>query len=160
MKIFFIISLMINMESFYNFKRGIKYYKIGDYKKAIKFFLEEKKNKKKFKNYFYLGHSYSFVNNNESAIEMYEKALLGKFKKSVIYFEMGMSYFLINKSEKALQNMNLAIKNDPKNISYLINRGSIKYDLGLIESACNDWAKAKILKNNSIDLELININCN
>ena len=155
--IFFIIISIISLEN--NLKKAVKKYQKGKYEKAI-YLLKTKNKIKSYDYYFYLGHSYSFVNNNESAIEMYEKALLGKFKKSVIYFEMGMSYFLINKSEKALQNMNLAIKNDPKNISYLINRGSIKYDLGLIKSACNDWAKAKILKNNSIDLELININCN
>ncbi len=160
MKILFFISLIINIESSNSSQRGLKYYKSGDYIKAINFFLREKKNKRKFKNYFYLGHSYSLTNDNESAIKMYEKALEGNFKKSIIYFEMGMSYFLINKSEKALQNLNLALKNDPNNVSYLINRGSIKYDLGLTKSACRDWIKANILKNDSIDLELININCN
>ena len=118
------------------------------------------KNKKKFKNYFYLGQSYSMVNDNQNAIKMYEKALSGKFSKSIIYFEMGLSYFLLEKSEEALQNLNLAIKYDPNNVNYLINRGSIKYDLGLINSACIDWMNAKNIDVNSIDLELININCN
>ena len=91
---------------------------------------------------------------------MYEKALSGKFSKSIIYFEMGLSYFLLEKSEEALQNLNLALKYDPNNVNYLINRGSIKYDLGLINSACMDWMNAKNIDVNSIDLELININCN
>ena len=113
------------------------------------------KNKKKFKNYFYLGQSYSMVNDNQNAIKMYEKALTGKFSKSIIYFEMGLTYFLLEKSEEALQNLNLALKYDPNNVNYLINRGSIKYDLGLINSACMDWMNAKSIDVNSIDLELI-----
>ena len=49
---------------------------------------------------------------------MYEKALSGKFSKSIIYFEMGLSYFLLEKSEEALQNLNLALKYDPNNVNY------------------------------------------
>ena len=160
MKTLFILSLLLNTELFHNSKKGIKFYKKGDYETAINIFLEEMKNKKKFKNYFYLGQSYSMVNDNQNAIKMYEKALSGKFSKSIIYFEMGLSYFLLEKSEEALQNLNLALKYDPNNVNYLINRGSIKYDLGLINSACMDWMNAKSIDVNSIDLELININCN
>ena len=110
MKTLFILSLLLNTELFHNSKKGIKFYKKGDYETAINLFLEEMKNKKKFKNYFYLGQSYSMVNDNQNAIKMYEKALSGKFSKSIIYFEMGLSYFLLEKSEEALQNLNLALK--------------------------------------------------
>ena len=57
-------------------------------------------------------------------------------------------------------NLNLALKYDQNNPTYLINRGTIKYDLGLKKSACSDWNKALSLDKNSMDKDLIIINCN
>ena len=47
MKTLFILSLLLNTELFHNSKKGIKFYKKGDYETAINLFLEEMKNKKK-----------------------------------------------------------------------------------------------------------------
>ena len=49
---------------------------------------------------------------------------------------------------------------NPINAKYYINRGSIKYDLGIIESACDDWYFAISLDNKIIDESIIEINCN
>ncbi len=160
MKVLFFLFLFNNSEFDIPNNKGVKNYKKGNYKIAIEFLNGERINKKKFKHYFYLGHSYSMIGDNKNAIKMYELALSTKFKKSIIYFELGLSYFLLDENEKALQNLNLALKNDPNNPSYLINRGTIKYDLGLKKSACSDWNKAISLDNNSIDKDLILINCN
>jgi tetratricopeptide (TPR) repeat protein len=154
------LFLFNNSELVISYNKGIKNYKKGNYKIAIDLFNIERNNKKRFKHYFYLGHSYSLLGDNKNALKMYDLALSTKFKKSVIYFETGLSYFLIDESEKALQNLNLALKNDPNNPSYLINRGTIKYDLGLKKSACSDWNRAMSLDINSINKELIMINCN
>ena len=51
MKTLFILSLLLNTELFHNSKKGIKFYKKGDYETAINLFLEEMKNKKKFKDF-------------------------------------------------------------------------------------------------------------
>tara|TARA_B100001093_G_C26200387_1_gene747703 strand:+ start:98 stop:580 length:483 start_codon:yes stop_codon:yes gene_type:complete len=149
-----------NLELDISYNKGLKNYKKGNYKIAIDLFNEEKKKKKTFKHYFYLGHSYSLIGDNNNALKMYDLALSTKFKKSVIYFERGLSYFLLEESEKALQNLNLALKYDQNNPTYLINRGTIKYDLGLKKSACSDWNKALSLDKNSMDKDLIIINCN
>ena len=160
MNIIFFILLTFNFNSDLAYNKGIKKYKKGSYKEAIKYFLEEKKKKRKFKNFFYLGHSYSLTGDNKNALKMYKYALTTKFKKSIIHFEMGLSYFLLDKSDEALENLNLAIEYDKNNPQYLINRATIKYDLGLINSACKDWKKAFEIDGNSIDKEIIIINCN
>ena len=160
MVVLIFLFFFINSELVFSYNKGIKNYKKGNYKIAIDLFNEERNKKKKFKHYFYLGHSYSLIGDNYNALKMYDMALSTKFRKSVIYFESGLSYFLLDESEKALQYLNLALKNDPNNPRYLINRGTIKYDLGLKKSACNDWNKAISLDINSLDKELININCN
>ena len=46
MKTLFILSLLLNTELFHNSKKGIKFYKKGDYETAINLFLEEMKIKK------------------------------------------------------------------------------------------------------------------
>jgi len=76
------------------------------------------------------------------------------------FFERGLSNFIIGESNNALKDLDKAIDINPRNAKYYINRGSIKYDLGLIESACDDWYFAMSLDKKIIDESIIKINCN
>ena len=97
---------MYNLQGITNKILGNKNEAVVSFKKAIK------NNSKNADVYNNLGLTYIDLKKFDQAIP--------NFKKSIIYFEMGMSYFLINKSEKALQNLNLALKNDPKNVFFRI----------------------------------------
>ena len=63
-----------------------------------------------------------------------------------------------NRADKA--DINKAILLNSKNPNYFINRGTIYYDLGMINSACEDWYKAISMDNEIIDYSIIQINCN
>ena len=67
---------------------------------------------------------------------------------------------MIGNSNQALKDVDKAIKINPNNPKYYVNRGSIKYDLGFVESACEDWNRAIELNSKIINYELIEINCN
>ena len=48
----------------------------------------------------------------------------------------------LKKLDLAFKHANKAIKINPNNPKYYVNRGSIKYDLGFVKSACEDWNRA------------------
>ena len=59
-----------------------------------------------------------------------------------------------------MEDLDKAIKLNPNNAKYYINRGSIKYDLGLVDSACKDWNKAINIEGDILNNSLILMNCN
>jgi tetratricopeptide (TPR) repeat protein len=151
--------LIVNFPFEDKLKKAIKKYEKGKYEKAIDI-LKSKNNKKDYDLYFYLGHSYSFINKNELSILYYDSAISINNKNDIAFFERGISYFLSGNSRKALDDINKAILLNSENPNYLINRGTIFYDLGMINSACEDWYKAISLDNEIIDYSIIQINCN
>ena len=87
------------------------------------------------------------------SIIYYDSAIQINDKKDIVFFEKGFSNFIMGNSIEALKNLNRAIQLNPNNAKYYVNRGTIKYDLGDKESACNDWYNAM-----RIDYEIINYN--
>ncbi len=158
MKIIYFITFIsfLSLDGIHKAKNN---YKNGRYSEAIKEFLKVKKNKN-FDYYFYLGHSYSFLNKNELSIKYYDSAVLKNSKKDIVFFERGFSNFILGNSKEALSDLNQAILINSKNAKYYINRGSVKHDLGLVESACNDWNIAMKLDDTIISYSLIEMNCN
>jgi len=157
---FFIIIIF----SFYSLgdylKKGINKYKKGKYKKTITFLLKHKKIKKTEDYYFYIGNSYSLINNNINAITYYDSAIILNLKNDRNFSERGLSYFLSGNSKKALEDFNKAININPKNSKYYVNRGTINYDLENYEQACLDWNKSILLDKKNINLKMIETNCN
>ncbi len=156
---FFLFLLFINLPYENKLKKAIKKYEKGKYDKAIDI-LKTKNKSKNYDHYFYLGHSYSFVDKNELSILYYDTAINLNNQKDIAFFERGISYFLSGNSKKALDDINTAILINSENANYLINRGTIYYDLGMIDSACNDWQNAINMDNDVIDYSIIEINCN
>ena len=97
---------------------------------------------------------------NEISILYYDSAISLNNKKDIAFFERGISYFISGNSRKALDDINIAISINSENANYLVNRGTIYYDLGMIDSACNDWLNAINMDNDVIDYSIIEINCN
>ena len=155
--LFFLLSVNFPFES--KLKKAIKKYEKGRYEKAIDILIT-RKNNKNYDHYFYLGHSYSFIQKNELSILYYDSAISLNNKKDIAFFERGISYFLSGNSRKALDDINKAILLNTENPNYFINRGTIFYDLGMINSACEDWNTAISMDNESIDYSIIQINCN
>lgn len=155
--IFFLLFINFPFES--KLKKAIKKHEKGRYEKPIDI-LKSKNNNKNYDHYFYLGHSYSFIEKNEISILYYDSAINLNNKKDIAFFERGISYFISGNSRKALDDINKAILLNSKNPNYFINRGTIYYDLGMINSACEDWYKAISMDNEIIDYSIIQINCN
>ena len=153
--IFLSINMNINI-----LEKGIRIYNKGKYQKAIEILNKVEKKDRNFEYYFYLGHSYSFLDRNEMSIIYYDSAIQINDKKDIVFFEKGFSNFIMGNSIQALKNLNRAIQLNPNNAKYYINRGTIKYDLGDKESACNDWYNAIRIDYEIINYAMIQSNCN
>ncbi|MBV20468.1 MAG: hypothetical protein CL870_05145 [Cytophagia bacterium] len=155
--VIFIISITINIDTL---EKGIRKYNKGKYQKAIEILGKIEKKNRNFEYYFYVGHSYSYLDNNKISIIYYDSAIQINNKKDIVFFEKGFSNFIIGNSIEALKNLNRAIQLKPNNAKYYVNRGTIKYDLGDKESACNDWYNAMRIDNTIINYKMIQSNCN
>ena len=153
--IFLSINMNINI-----LEKGIRIYNKGKYQKAIEILNKVEKKDRNFEYYFYLGHSYSFLDKNEMSIIYYDSAIQINDKKDIVFFEKGFSNFIMGNSIEALKNLNIAIQLNPNNAEYYVNRGTIKYDLGDKESACNDWYNAIKIDYEIINYAMIQSNCN
>ena len=153
--IFLSINMNINI-----LEKGIRIYNKGKYQKAIEILNRVEKKDRNFEYYFYLGHSYSFLDKNEMSIIYYDSAIQINDKKDIVFFEKGFSNFIMGNSIEALKNLNRAIQLNPNNAEYYVNRGTIKYDLGDKESACNDWYNAIKIDYEIINYAMIQSNCN
>ncbi len=153
--IFLSINMNINI-----LEKGIRIYNKGKYQKAIEILNKVEKKDRNFEYYFYLGHSYSFLDKNEMSIIYYDSAIQINDKKDIVFFEKGFSNFIMGNSIEALKNLNRAIQLNPNNAEYYVNRGTIKYDLGDKESACNDWYNAIKIDYEIINYAMIKSNCN
>ena len=94
------------------------------------------------------------------SIIYYDSAIQINDKKDIVFFEKGFSNFIMGNSIEALKNLNRAIQLNPNNAEYYVNRGTIKYDLGDKESACNDWYNAIKIDYEIINYAMIQSNCN
>ena len=74
--------------------------------------------------------------------------------------EINLLSELEKNSRISLSELGKNISISKENANYLINRGTIYYDLGMIDSACNDWQNAINMDNDVIDYSIIEINCN
>ena len=89
--IFFLLFINFPFES--KLKKAIKKYEKGRYEKAIDI-LKSKNNNKNYDHYFYLGHSYSFIEKNEISILYYDSAINLNNKKDIAFFERGISIIM------------------------------------------------------------------
>lgn len=60
---------------------------------------------------------------------------------------LNINHMYLNKTDSALYDYNNAIKLQPENASYYLNRGMAYYLLTLKTDACNDWATAASMNN-------------
>jgi len=155
--LFILLSNIINMNLL---EKGIRKYNKGKYLRAIEILNKIKKKDRNSEFYFYVGHSYSYLDKNETSIVYYDSAIQINDKNDIVFFEKGFSNFILGNSQEALKNLNKAIELKPDNAKYYVNRGTIKYDLGYKESACNDWHNAIRLDNKIINYGMIKSNCN
>ena len=70
-------------------EKGIRIYNKSKYQKAIEILNKVEKKDRNFEYYFYLGHSYSFLDRNEISIIYYDSAIQINDKKDIVFFEKG-----------------------------------------------------------------------
>ncbi len=155
--LFIFLSSIINIDLL---EKGIRKYNKGKYLRAIEILNKIEKKDKSSDYYFYVGHSYSYLDKNETSIIYYDSAIQINDKNDMVFFEKGFSNFILGNSYEALKDLNKAIELKPNNAKYYVNRGTIKYELGYKESACNDWYNAIRLDDKIINYSMIKSNCN
>lgn len=73
---------------------------------------------------YYIGYAFFRKENDEKAIELYNKAIEKGFNNPIIFFQKGFSLMFLNKLDEAIKNYDLAISQAPK-AKFYIEKGRI-----------------------------------
>uniref|UniRef100_UPI00404B329A tetratricopeptide repeat protein n=1 Tax=Fulvivirga sp. TaxID=1931237 RepID=UPI00404B329A len=92
--------------------------------------------------YFYKGNVFHDMGYYDSAVYMYNVAVIKNYQNADSYFYRARSYEQLEKYEKALEDYNTAIVMNDNDGSYYSKRGNCKHLMGNKIGACEDWNQA------------------
>ncbi len=92
--------------------------------------------------YFYKGNVFQELQQYDSAVYMYNIAILKNSRNADSYYYRGIAYRNLNRRDLAIEDLSKAISIDPGDPSFYAERGNIYYESNDMEAACTDWRKA------------------
>jgi tetratricopeptide (TPR) repeat protein len=130
-----------------SFVTGLKYYKEGQYSKALDYFTKSipKYNSEYLNNayvYFYIGNCNSFIKEYERAISDYTKALEINPKLAEVYYNRGATYSRKQEYDKAISDYTKSLEINPKLAEAYGNRGATYFHKQEYDKAIADYTKA------------------
>ncbi len=133
-------------EEKYQYYRFVALYEDGNYDKALKAVTRLTELNPKFYGYYmYKGNVYRKLETYDSAVYMYNIAILKNRGNPDLYYYRGLSYKNTDNCFRAIDDFTEAIRMDPSDPSYYAERGNCKYFIGDNQGACADWNKANEL---------------
>ncbi len=133
-------------EEKYNYYRFVALYEDGNYEKALTAATRLTELNPKFYGYYlYKGNVFRKMESYDSAVYMYNIALLKNKGNPDLYYYRGLSYKAMNDCQRAIVDFNEAIRLDDKDASVYADRGNCRYFIGDREGACADWNKANAM---------------
>jgi tetratricopeptide (TPR) repeat protein len=133
-------------EEKYQYYRFIALYEDGNYAKALKAVTRLTELNPKFYGYYlYKGNVYRKLETYDSAVYMYNVALLKNRSNPDLYYYRGLSYKGMSDCQSAIADFTEAIRMDDDDANLYAERGNCKYFIGDKEGACSDWNKANQL---------------
>jgi tetratricopeptide (TPR) repeat protein len=128
-------------EAYYN--RGIAYYDIKDYNKAINDYSKAiELNPDDAKTYFYRGNAYGRIEDYDKAINDFSKAIELNPDYAEAYNNRGNAYNKIKNYNKAINDYSKAIELNPDLAVAYNNRGVAYAEIEDYDKAINDYSKA------------------
>ena len=133
-------------EEKYNYYIFLAYKEAGQFKLALKSVTELiKVNPDFYGYYFYKGNIYQDMKYYDSAVYMYNIAIIKNYQNPDSYFYRAQSYEHLKKYSKALEDYNTAITLNKNDGAFFSKRGNCKYLLEDKAGACEDWGQAGAL---------------
>ncbi|MCA6073272.1 tetratricopeptide repeat protein [Fulvivirga sedimenti] len=130
-------------EEKYQYYRFIALYDNGQYKEALEAVRRlTVLNQDFYGYYYYKGNVFQKLGRYDSAVFMYNIAILKNSRNADSYFGRGKAYLELYRPDRAEEDLSKAIELDPKEPSYYAERGNIRYSENDLEGACADWNTA------------------
>jgi len=92
--------------------------------------------------YFYKGNVFQELDQYDSAVYMYNIAILKNSRNADSFYYRGIAYRELDRGELAIEDLTRAIALDASEPSYYAERGNIHYERNNLEAACSDWQQA------------------
>lgn len=123
--------------------RGIAYYNLGKYEKAINdYSMVIESNPQYAKAYNNRGRAYYSLGNYEEAIKDYSMAIEFDPRFAETYNNRGLAYYSSGKYEEAINDYSMAIESNPQYVEAHNNRGVAYYGSGKAQQAIADFNRS------------------
>lgn len=140
-------------------KRGMVYYSLKDYQKAIEDFNSSIKNNKKLIDaYFYRGKIYLESKDYKKAISDFSEVIkldendeYHKANGGISYYYRALIYFNTGDKQLALEDLKKAFSFDKKNYEYYLLRGKIYEEFNELDIALDDYSTCISLKPDNLE---------
>ena len=153
-----ILSIAQNGEQ--SFQAAERFFKSGNYEKAIEHYSESiNQNPNNLNAYLRRAFCYSATKNYEGAIKDYSKIIENDPTQLNALNSRGSAYNKLEKYDNAMKDFNKIIAIDPNYSEAYNNRGWAKKFTGDKKGACADWKKSKKLGNGEAKIILNNNGC-
>ncbi|MCR6640642.1 MAG: tetratricopeptide repeat protein [Sporocytophaga sp.] len=132
----------------YSFSYGQKVtelYNSKDYKELVK--LEKKADKLTSEELYMVGYAFFQLENDDKAIEFYDKAIAKGLDNGFVHFHKGVSLCYQEKYVEALKEIDIALKKEPNNQEFMNQKGQIYRYQGQEDKALDFFIEATKLPN-------------
>ena len=120
-------------------------YKDRNFQELVK--LERKANKLTPDELYMVGYAFFQLENDNKAIEFYDKAIAKGLDNGSVHFYKGLSLCLLKKYDDAMNEVEIAIKKEPTNQEFANQKGLIYYYQDQLDNALPVFEQAKKLPN-------------
>jgi tetratricopeptide (TPR) repeat protein len=139
------LSLFFLFHSFVYGQTTQELYKNKDYKSLIK--LEGKADKLTPDELYMVGFAFFQLENDNKAIEFYDKAIVKGLNNGSVHFYKGMSLRYLKRFEDALREIELSLKFEPANQEFMNEKGMVYYSQNQLDEALEIFEQAKKFTN-------------
>jgi tetratricopeptide (TPR) repeat protein len=120
-------------------------YNNHNYRELVEFGTETKKLTPE--ELYMVGFSYFQLENDNKAIEFYDKSIKAGYDKGSVYFYKGVSFFYLKNYEEALKQNDIALQKEPTNQEFMNQKGQIYRLQGKEDKALEYFEQATKLPN-------------
>lgn len=138
-------AIAIFLSSFLHGQTATELYNKRDYQALIK--LEKKSEKLTPEELYMVGFAFFQLENDNKAIEFYDKAIAKGLNNGAIHFYKGLSLHYLKNYNDALKEIELSLKLDPTNQEYMNEKGLVYYSQEQYDKALEIFEVAKMLPN-------------
>jgi tetratricopeptide (TPR) repeat protein len=132
--------------SLVSFVTGLKYYKKGEYQKALEYVTQALRNSSKYIDsasiLFYRGNMYYDMGEYDQAVVDFTQSLTINPKFAEAYFNRGNAYYKKREYDKAIADYTQALTINPKLVETYYNRGNAYSEKGEYKQAIDDYTQA------------------